>query len=142
MRAVSNVRSTLFVEVVVGRGFLRLVARELGADPPELAGVEEDPAALRTLVDRDLALDAPEVAHHHDIVRALRAAVALVRVDGDPRVALDVEQLVAERLGRLVDLAQLVVVEPDAAASRPRRRRRRGRRRSAASARENRQDIS
>ena len=104
-------------QIRIGGGVLRRFARELRANASELAAVEEDAAALRALVDRDLALDAPEVAHHDDPVRALRADVALRRIDDYRGIARDAEQRIAERLGWLVDLTQLVVVEPDAAAA-------------------------
>ena len=57
------------------------------------------------------------MAHQHDPIRARWAYIALRRIDDDGRIVHNAEQRIAERLGWLVDLAQLVVVEPDAAAA-------------------------
>src|SRR5262249_37261622 len=102
-------------EVAVGRRVARCLGDELRPDSLELAGIEEDAAALRTLVDRHGTLHAPEVAHHHDAVRVARTDVALLGVNVDVRVTRDVEERLAGGLGLLVDLLQLEVVEPDAA---------------------------
>ena len=76
-----------------------------------------DVNGFRALVHRHRALDAPEMAHHHDAVGALRARVPLRQIDHVGRVALHVEQRLARRLARLVELLQLVMVEPDPAAA-------------------------
>jgi hypothetical protein len=57
------------------------------------------------------------MAHEHDVVGALRTAVALGRIDDDAWVAPDVQQLLARGLPLLVDLLELPVVEPDAPAA-------------------------
>src|SRR5262249_54559418 len=100
-------------EVRVRRGMARGLCHELPADAAELACVEEDAAALGALVDRHCPLHAPEVAHHHDAVGVARADVALRRVDTHVRVARDVEERLAGRLGLLVEFPQLEMIEPD-----------------------------
>src|SRR5918995_6129167 len=98
------------------RGLLALLLRgELAPYPGELAGIQPEPCAPRTLVHLNPAFDAVKVAHHD--LRVPGTADALAQVEPALGIPLHLQELLSSRLVYFVHAGELEPVEPDPTAS-------------------------